>query len=311
MPMRLAALLAALALAAPPAPARELAVTFDDLPIAGVPRDDAAAKELTSKLLRAIAAHEIPAIGFVNEDKLAAADGSPNPARVALLGAWLDAGLELGNHGYAHRDLHATPIDEFEADVLKGERVIRPLMTGHGRTLRFFRHPFLHTGRDLETRARFDRFLAEHGYRVAPVTIDNDDYLFARAYDRAAAAGARDLLDRVAAAYVPYMESKFAFFERNAEQLFGRDIRQILLVHANMLNADRFGELAAMLERRGYRFVTLERALEDPAYESADRFVGVSGMTWLHRWALTRGMPKSFYAGEPDVPQFVADNSRP
>jgi peptidoglycan/xylan/chitin deacetylase (PgdA/CDA1 family) len=305
-------LLAVVVAAAAQAPPREVAVTFDDLPIAGVlQRDDDSSRELTTKLLRAIVDHRVPSIGFVNEDKLVARGGSQNPERVALLRRWLDAGLELGNHGYSHRDLNQTPLDEFEADVLKGETVIRPLMNARGMTLRFFRHPFLHTSRDLAKRERFDRFLAEHGYRVAPVTIDNDEYIFAGAYDRASVRGAREVMQKVADAYVPYMEAKFAFFERNEQELFGRPIRHVLLLHANMLNAERFGDLAAMLERRGYRFITLDRALEDDAYRSPDTYVGSGGITWLHRWALTRKMPKTFFAGEPGVPQFVADNARP
>ena len=293
-------------------PSREVAITFDDLPIAGVlPRDIESSRELTRKLLAAVAAHHVPAIGFVNEDKLNAADGTVDPQRVDLLRHWLDAGLELGNHAYSHPDFHATPLEAFEADVLKGERVIRPLMASRGLTLRFFRHPFLHTGRDLETRAAFERFLAGHGYRVAPVTIDNDEYIFAAAYDRAAKRGDADVVRRVSEAYVPYLEAKVEFFERNARELFGREIPQVLLIHANMLNADRFGDLAVMFERRGYRFITLEKAIADPAYQSADTFVGTGGITWLHRWALTRKMPKAFYAQEPDVPPFVAENAKP
>ena len=133
-------------------------------------------------------------------------------------------------------------------------------MAARGLTLRFFRHPFLHTGRDLENRAAFERFLAAHGYRVAPVTIDNDEYIFAGAYDRASKRGDADVVRaRSRTAYVPYMEAKAEFFERNSRELFGREIRQVLLIHANMLNADRFGDLAAMFERRGYRFITLEK----------------------------------------------------
>jgi peptidoglycan/xylan/chitin deacetylase (PgdA/CDA1 family) len=307
----LAALLVWLGLMQSP-PAREVAITFDDLPIAGVLRRDIeASRELTRKLLAGVAAHRVPAIGFVNEDKLNGADGAVDSRRVDLLRRWLDAGLELGNHAYSHPDLHLTPLDAFEADVLKGERVLRPLLAERHQTPRFFRHPFLHTGRDLETKASFERFLTAHGYRVAPVTIDNDEYIFAGAYDRSAARGAAEVSRRVADAYVPYMEAKVEFFERNSRELFGREIRQVLLVHANMLNADRFGDLAAMFERRGYRFVTLERAIDDPAYQSPDTFVGVSGITWLHRWALTRKMPKAFFAGEPEVPPFVADNAKP
>ena len=146
---------------------------------------------------------------------------------------------------------------------------------------------------------------------MAPVTIDNDEYVFAGAYDRSLARGDASLAARIAVAYVPYMESKVEFFERNSRDLFGREIPEILLVHANMLNAERFGDLASMFERRGYRFITLDRALEDEAYRSPDTFVGTGGITWIHRWALTRGMPKTFYAGEPEAPAFVADAARP
>jgi len=298
-------------------PAREVAVTFDDLPVAGVmPRDASARRTLTANLLRAITAHHVPVVAFVNENKLSGRDGQdgrdgPDGREVRLLEMWLDAGVELGNHTYSHLDLNTTPLAEFEADVLKGETVLRPLLKERGAEPRFFRHPFLHTGRDLDKRKQFDAFLAEHRYRVAPVTIDNDDYIFAWAYDRAAMRGDPDLMRRVAAAYVPYMEAKFAFFERNSTELFGREMRQILLIHANAINADEFDRLAQMIERRGYRFITLDRALEDPAYHSADTYVGPAGITWLHRWALTKGMPRAFYQGEPDVPPFVAENARP
>ena len=295
--------LAVAALAAAQPPAREVAITFDDLPVGGVlPRNLASSRALNAKLLAAITSHHVPAVGFVNEGKLAGI-----PARAALLRMWLDAGLELGNHTYSHLDLNSTPLAQFEDDVLKGEAVMRPLLAERGLTPRFFRHPFLHTGRSLDVREQFEKFLVEHGYRVAPVTVDNDEYIFAEAYDRAAARRDSDMMRRVAAAYVPYMEAKFAFFERNSTDLFGREIPQILLVHANGLNADKFDDLARMMERRRYRFIPLERALDDPAYRSRDTYTGSGGITWLHRWALTKGVPRDFYAGEPDVPAFVAD----
>jgi Polysaccharide deacetylase len=76
-------------------PTREVAVTFDDLPVAGVtPRDASARRTLTANLLRAITAHHVPVVAFVNEIKLA---GQDRPD-VRVLEMWLDAGLELGNH---------------------------------------------------------------------------------------------------------------------------------------------------------------------------------------------------------------------
>ena len=49
--------------------------------------------------------------------------------------------------------------------------------------------------------------------RVAPVTIDNSDYVFASAYD--AALGRRDSVEarRIGTEYVAYMEHVFAFYE--------------------------------------------------------------------------------------------------
>ena len=285
-------------------PPREVAVTIDDLPVAGMTHTDAQNGTITTKLLAALTANHVPAIGFVNERKLGAGGET-------LLRMWLDRGFEFGNHTFSHLDLNQTPLERYEEDVVKGDPVTRRLLQERGRAPRFFRHPFLHTGRDLDTRAKFEQFLSDRGYRVAPVTVDNDDYIFARAYDKAAVRGDRETMRKVAAAYVPYMDAKFSFFERNAEQLFGRDIRQILLIHASALNADEFNRLATMMKRRGYRFIPLERALEDEAYQSPDTYAGPSGITWLHRWALTRGVDKAFYKGEPDVPRFVADNARP
>ena len=72
------------------------------------------------------------------------------------------------------------PVLEYFEDVLKGERVTKPLVLAHGGTWQWFRHPYLQTGRDLETKHALEAFLAEHGYRIAPVTIDNGEWIFAQ-----------------------------------------------------------------------------------------------------------------------------------
>ena len=64
----------------------------------------------TAELLRVLRRHRAPAIGFVNEGQLDAG-GERRSAREALLQAWIDAGMTLGNHTYAHRDLNAQTID--------------------------------------------------------------------------------------------------------------------------------------------------------------------------------------------------------
>ena len=291
---------------APPPPSRSVAVTFDDLPgaTASVVGDGLPALEaMTRRLLAAVREARVPAIGFVNEGKLAPG-GRREEARVALLNLWLDAGFELGNHTYSHLDLNHTPLSDFENDVRRGEEVTRALLKDRGKSLRYFRHPFLHTGRDLPTKVGLEAFLKARGCRVAPVTHDNGEWIFARAYAAAIQRGDTAAASKIAESYVPYMDAKFDYFERQSQALFGREIPQVLLIHANSLNADTFAALAAMMKMRGYSFVPLDRALEDSAYLSPDTYTGAAGITWLHRWALTRG-PGLVLPEEPQVPDWV------
>ena len=283
---------------------KQVAITFDDLPVASTVQTDEGWALITNKLLRTMKRNKLPVVGFVNENKLYSA-GKLNPKRVALLRAWLQAGLELGNHTFSHRSLNSIPLAEFQSDVLRGETVLRELTRTEGSKLRYFRHPFLHTGRSLETRQEFESFLNTHGYTVAPVTIDNSEWIFARAYDNARDANDRDAMNRVAAAYIPYMESQFAHFENLSTKLFGRNIKHVLLLHANSINADHFEELVAMMKRRGYSFITLAEALTDSAYRSDDTTTGAYGISWIDRWALTRNVPNGFFKGEPRTPEFV------
>lgn len=301
-----------LALLFRPAPPRAVAVTFDDLPVVSVlPLDQAEREAITAGLLGAIRRHQVPAIGFVNENKLMDSAGAVDPDRAALLGRWLDGGLELGNHTWSHPDLHRVPLAEFTDEVLKGERVTRRLLAERGRAPRFFRHPFLHTGRSVAVRDSLTAFLAGHGYRVAPVTLDNSDYVFAAAYDRALARGDRGGATRIRGTYLDYMDSVTAFYERQSVEILKREPPQVLLLHASRLNADAFHELALRLERRGYRFVPLDQALADPAYDSPDTYAGPAGITWLHRWAITARVSPTVFRGEPEVPEWVAAAARP
>jgi len=283
---------------------REVAITFDDLPVISTLKNDESLKEITDKLLATFKQSKTPVIGFVNEVKLYPND-KLDPERLALLKEWLDAGLELGNHSYSHHSLNSTPLSEFEADVMRGEMLTRRLVAQRKDQLRYFRHPFLHTGSSIETRDQFESFLHSHGYAVAPVTIDNSDWIFARAYDNARDANDTAAMKQVADAYVPYMEATFAYFENQSVKLFGRDIKQVLLLHANAINADHFKDIVAMLQKRGYRFITLQDALSDKAYTSPDTYAGPGGISWLDRWAITRKEPATFFAGEPRTPEFV------
>lgn len=288
----------------PRAPERTVAVTFDDLPSVAVPDrigcDGEALMAFTDRLLQSVTDYAVPAMGFVVEHNVCASQ------REALLTAtltrWLDAGLELANHTATHPDINNTALDDYTASIIAGETVTNQLLAERGQQLRYFRHPYLHSGDEAQKKAALDRFLAGRGYTVGPVTIDNSEWIYARAYKAAADRSDAALMERIGADYVAYMNDVFAFYETFSVDLLGYELPQILLLHANALNADYFDELAQMMLDRGYTFVSLETALKDEAYARGNPYVGPRGLSWLQRWALAEGQETR---AEPPVPAWV------
>lgn len=305
--LRRSIVVTALALLALPIQAaeRSVAITIDDLPYQRG-KTLAEIQTLTHDLVEQIRKHGAPVVAFVNETKLHERGEAELTARTALLEQWLDAGVELGNHTYSHMELNTNALEDYQQDILRGEEITKRLMRERGRTLRYFRHPYLHTGKEAETKANLERFLVQHGYTVAPVTIDNDEWIYAAAYDKAAEAKDAALMRRIGQDYLTYMDRAFEFSEDAAMQVFGRDIRQTLLIHANALNAEYYDELIEMMTRRGYRFISLPEALEDNAYRSKDTYVGPKGLSWLFRWAEGNELDTS---KAPPIPAYVRELS--
>ena len=273
--------------------AHQVAITIDDLPRGGdAPGTPASDQALTRKLLSPFKADSIALTGFVNECHHA------DEVR-ELLKLWIAAGADLGNHTCSHLDLTTTPVSEFEADIVKGEPITSAVL---GRLPTFFRYPYLHSGKIMETREAVETFIKKRGYVVAPVTIDDDDFVFARVYaDKLAQAKPQEAA-RVLAAYISYMDGIYAFFEKWAVTVTGHDVKQILLIHASQLNADAMPALLAMMRRRNYEFISLWEALTDDAYQLPDTYVGPMGISSIHRWAMEKGIKVQW---EPEAPAWI------
>ncbi len=297
----LASLVATSALGVGSAGSRSVAVTFDDLPAVASSTGNCNLEgmlDLNRRLLNQIETHRVPAAGLVKEGGIC--DRLRENHLPRLLSMWLDDGHELGNHTFSHFDINNTPLDVYQKDVVRGERTLRQVLGERGLTLRYFRHPLLHAGAEVDKKRALDAFLKERGYTIAAVTIDNQEFMYADVYVRAKRRGDRETMQKVVDAYVPFMESVFAFFEEWSVEVLGYEPPQVLLLHANELNADHFGALAEMMRRRGYEFVTLEKALEDKAYREPDDYVGPRGLSWIHRWAVSKGMELKEEPREPD-----------
>ena len=288
-------------------PQRFIAVTIDDLPVVSTRRDLQNRQQITKKLLAHITKAKVPAVGFVNENKLYANE-KRDEAQIDLLRLWLDAGLELGNHTFSHVNIANVPLESYKTDILKGEIITKELLKSKNLEMRYFRHPYLWTGLSLEAKNDLGAFLKENNYTIAPVTMDNADYIFSRAYDNAFDKKDDKLMKQIGAAYISYMEKCFDYWERQSVKLFGREIKFILLLHANFINSDYFDDIAETLQKRNYKFVTLENALTDEAYKLPDTFIKRNGISWLHRWAIAKGK-EHILPDEPQVPEFIVKAS--
>ncbi|SDC28309.1 Polysaccharide deacetylase [Sphingomonas sp. YR710] len=308
MRIRFAAIgaLAALALSVSlPAQAGEVALTFDDLPVFGKASSTKQGEETTKKLLGSLRRHHFVAIGFVNEIQLARAD---RQARTDMLKQWLDAGMELGNHSYSHVSLNDTPLADYIADVARGDDVTGKLLAARGRAERWYRYPYLETGPTLAAKQGFEQWLSAHGYRIAPVTMENSDWQFDPPYADALKRGDRRGAKRIRQQYIDYTAAAVDWYRKASVALLGREIDFVFLLHASRLNGDSIGALARILARNDLKVVSLDKAMQDSAYKMPDDYVGPDGNEWLERWsqAMHKPLPYGIF---PNVPQSIVTAS--
>ncbi|MEK6253654.1 MAG: polysaccharide deacetylase family protein, partial [Gemmatimonadales bacterium] len=255
-------------------PSPRVAITFDDLPWNGPGYSDAEIAGLTDTLLATLASRGVPATGLVTCRGIR--DGAP------FLRKWLDAGMELGNHSTCHQDLNRTPADEWLADVARCDDAVSEIV---GAPLHWFRYPMLHQGDDRAVRDSVARTLESWGYSNAHVTIDNSEWLLARAYDLAMQAGDEAESEAIADAYLAHLREAATHFRAAGRVKFGREVDHVLLLHANAIAARHVGDLIDGLEADGFTIASLEEVLLDPIYARVDEYVGPVGLSWIYRAA--------------------------
>jgi len=286
---------------------KKVCITVDDLPTVHYDIEGYSFKyEITNALVKAFVDNQVPAIGYVNESKLYN-EGVLDTARVVLLELWLQNRLELGNHTFSHLNYHKVPFEQYTEDILKGEKITRALTDRYQSQLTYFRHPYLRSGASKSRADSLTVFLRNHGYREAPVTIDNEDYLFALAYSRAFSKKDSGLMEKIGEDYLDYMEKKLLYYEAQSHKLFDRKIDQILLIHASYLNANYVDELIQIFQYHGYTFASQAGVLKDAAYDEPVTVFGDWGISWIDRWALSRGKSGDFFKDEPRTPQYILD----
>lgn len=265
--------IAALGLAAGPLCARQIAITIDDLPYV-MPSRVTPEQGLADvkQVVAALAAHDAPATGFVVGGTITA---RTRPA----LRAFVAAGHGVGNHSWSHGNFNRQDAETFREEVRRTHAALSEVT----RDLRFFRFPYLKTGRSARHRQAARAVLAEFGYRNAPVTIDNDEWRFNADYMDALQAGDTTRAARIGAAYLAHMREGTRHFQALSHAAFGRDVRHILLLHMNRINAVYLDDLLGWYAAQGWTFITLADAMEDALHDLPDLYVGDRGLSQIER----------------------------
>jgi peptidoglycan/xylan/chitin deacetylase (PgdA/CDA1 family) len=237
-----------------------VALTFDDLPAAGaLPLGDTRTAIATRLAAVLNANHLAGTYGFVNASKL-----ENDPDAQKALAAWVGAGMNIGSHTWSHISLTANTVEAFEANIAQNE----PALEQHaqGRDWHWFRYPFLWEGDTVEKRRAVRAYLREHGYRVAQVSLDFEDYAWNDAYARCSAKG-----DAAATAWLKesYLDTAAEYIRlgREDQQIaFGHEIPNVMLLHATAFTTLMLPQLLDLLRTQGFRFASLPEVEKDPAY---------------------------------------------
>lgn len=254
------ALILGLALIAAPAAARDMAITFDDLPAHSTLPPGLTRLQVAQDVIAALkAAGASQVYGFINGAALANEPGSD-----AVLTAWRDAGFPLGNHGWAHLNLDKIDQAKFESELTQNDAILKPLM--RGKDWRWFRFPFLDEAYgDPAKRATSRAWLAGRGYKIAAVTQSFGDYAFNDPYARCVAKGDKAAVAQLEQAFLDAAAVSIRTSAMAEKAQFGRTPPDILLMHIGAFDAHMLPRLLALYKANGFRFVTLPKAAKDPA----------------------------------------------
>ena len=252
---------------------RRMAITVDDLPLADFGSYTSKQRRaLVERWCRLITERELPVTGFFIMRF--------HRKQPELLAMWREAGIQLGNHTWSHPKLRKVGLDAYLADLNRGHAALVELDLGQ--SFIPFRYPYLYEGFVGSERDAIRQRLAELDSPIAPITVDTRDWMYARWYRKALERDDTELAERYRRAWRWDLEEATLRSEFWAEQLFGRQPPQILLIHGNELNADHLEGYLDWLVERGYRFISLEEALRDPAYQEPDHSLAPTGDShWL------------------------------
>jgi peptidoglycan/xylan/chitin deacetylase (PgdA/CDA1 family) len=245
---------------------QKLAITIDDLPQNGALPPGVTRVDITRDTLAVLKKRHVPPVyGFINAKKL---EGSVDGAEALKLWA---AAEPFGNHTYTHIDLEANTAEAFERDMEQNEPTLellaKPGLGKSGNDWHWLRYPYLHEGDTVEKRRAVREYLTKHGYKIAQVTLDWEDYMWNSAYARCAAKNDKKSIEWLRTSYLTTASDFLDLGREQAKLIYGHEINYVLLMHLGAFSSTIMPDALDLLKKKGFQLVTLEEAESDPIYQ--------------------------------------------
>ena len=274
--------------------AQKLAITMDDLPLNGMLPPGVTRADMTKNVLAILKKRHVPPVyGFINAKKL---EGSPDGADALKLWA---AAEPVGNHTYSHMDLEQNAAEAFEREIEENEPTLELLKGDAKDDWHWLRYPYLREGDTVEKRRAVRAYLKAHGYKIAQVTLDWEDYLWNSAYARCVAKGDTKSIAWLRSSYLNTASEFLDLGREQAKLIYGHEINFVLLMHLGAFSSTILPDALDLLKKKGFKLVTLEEAESDPAYDG-DPDVGLHDAgTFLDQWMQVKQIKYPEHAEKP------------
>jgi peptidoglycan/xylan/chitin deacetylase (PgdA/CDA1 family) len=262
----------------------QIAFTFDDLPAHGPLPPGMARPEVLKSILATLKRENMPPIyGFVNGFRVA-----QYPYQIHILQAWRAAGNPVGNHTWSHPEFDKVTVAQYAANVERNEPLLRKISPDSD--WHWFRFPYLEEGNTIEKREQLRAWLSQHGYRIAEVSMDFQDYNWNEPYARCAAKHDDTAIKSLHDSYLAAADESIRVYRQISQALYHRDAPYILLMHVGAFDAHMLSELIALFRSRGFSFVTLQQAMADPIYSFDPKVTSPGGNTFNEMVAQSRNV---------------------
>lgn len=237
--------------------AAEISFTMDDPEVTESPL--LSASERNEKILAAFDKFKIKGALFVCGMRI------DNPAGKTLLKSWDDKGHLIANHSYSHLYFNSKEmlLETYKEDFLK----VEPLISGLKNFTKLYRFPFLKEGNTKEKRDEMRLLLKSKSYHQGYVTIDASDWYVDERLRARLTKDSKADLKPYRDFYLKHMLARAEFYNDLAKKVYGKEIKNTILVHHSLLNALFLNDLMQMFQDKGWKLISAEQAFKDPVFQ--------------------------------------------